>query len=877
MQHNPPKLAQRLLLRFLRPDLAEEVQGDLEEQFYAKLEESSVFRAKLNYWYQVLNYLRPFATRKSKSTYLNYYPMFHSYFKIGWRNLLKNKGYSFINIGGLAAGMAVAMLISLWIYDELSYNKYHENYDRIGQIMRNEIWDGEVATGEAMVTGLATLLRTDYSDHFQYVVMATKSADHILTHGEEKFSDPGRFMHPEAPHMLSLKMIYGTRDGLSDMYSILIAESVAKKLFGDTNPMNQQITMDGSTEVKIAGVYEDLPYNSGFNELKFIAPMDLFMSLNKWTNYNSWDNYFMRIYAQLPPSADTKTGFEEVSAIIKDAMKEHTEEQPQHEKTGVFLFPMSRWHLYSKFENGISVGSERLSFVWLNGIIGVFVLLLACINFMNLSTARSEKRAKEVGIRKAIGSARRQLVQQFFSESLLVAALSFIFSILLVLLILPAFNQLSGKDLTLPVTNLYFWAICLAVTFITGMLAGSYPALYLSSFNVVKILKGTFRVGRFAAVPRKVLVVFQFTISIALIIGTIIVYQQIQFTKNRPIGYEREGLLTLPVNSSAYFGKYEALRTSLKNTGVVAEIAEANYPLTNTLGNNNGFDWPGRDPDYDPSFNTVVVTPEYGETVGWEVMAGRGFSREYSSDFSGKVVINESALEVMDLENPVGETIRFKRDYFGGNEFTILGVVKDMIKGSPYEPAVPSIVFLSNNDLSWLFIKIKPEVSASVAVTKIEAAFKEVIPSVPFDYKFADDEFDTKFRAEERIGKLAAFFTAFAIFISCLGLFALASYVAEQRTKEIGIRKILGASVVALWRMLSKDFVILVALSCLIAIPFAYYFMHTWLQQYEYRTEITWWIFASAGIGALVITLLTVSYQTVKAALMNPVKSLRSE
>jgi hypothetical protein len=292
------------------------------------------------------------------------------------------------------------------------------------------------------------------------------------------------------------------------------------------------------------------------------------------------------------------------------------------------------------------------------------------------------------------------LVQQFFSESLLVAGLAFIFSIRLVLLILPAFNQLSAKELQLPIANPYFWIISLVVTFITGLLAGSYPALYLSSFTVVKVLKGTFRVGRFAAVPRKVLVVFQFTISIALIIGTIIVYQQIQYVKNRPIGYAREGLLTLPVNSSAYFGKYNALRTSLKNTGVVAEMAEANYPLTNTLGNNNGFDWPGRDPDYDPSFNTIRVTPEYGETVGWEVVAGRGFSRDFISDFSGKVVINESALEMMGLENPVGEIIRFKRDYFGGNEFTILGVVKDMIKGSPYEPPVPSIIFLSDNDLS---------------------------------------------------------------------------------------------------------------------------------------------------------------------------------
>ncbi len=870
----PPKLATRFLLWFLRDDLAEEVLGDLEEKFYDKLEGSSAFQARLDYWYQIFNYLRPFAIKNLN--FITYHTMYKSYFKIGWRNLLKNKGYSLINIGGLAAGMAVAMLIALWIYDELSFNKYHDNYDRIAQVMRNEVWEGNLETDESMVTGLATLLRTTYSDQFQYVVMATQPADHIIAKDEVKFSEPGRFMHPEAPEMLSLKMLYGTRNGLSDMHSIVIAESVAKKLFGDANPINQQVKIDGQMEVIVTGVYEDIPYNSEFNDLKIIAPMDLFMSVNTWTDYNSWNNYFMRIYAQLPPAADPKTGFKAVSAVIKDTMKDHEEKDTYQEKEGILLHPMSRWHLYSKFENGESVGNERLLFVWLNGIIGIFVLLLACINFMNLNTARSEKRAKEVGIRKAIGSLRSQLIYQFFSESFLVAFLAFVFSILLALALLPWFNDLSGKEMQLPFANPYFWLICLAVTFITGLLAGSYPALYLSSFDPVKVLKGTFRVGRFASVPRKVLVVFQFTISIALIIGTIIVYQQIQFAKNRPVGYSRAGLLTLPASSADYRGKYDALRTQLKNTGVVSEVAEANYPLTNTLGNNTGFDWPGRDPSFDPSFNTIVVTPEYGETVGWEVVAGRGFSRDFSTDALG-VVINESALKVMGLDNPIGETIRFKRDYFGGNEFTIIGVVKDMIKGSPYEPASPSIIFPSIYDMSWLFIKINPNESASVALPKIEAVFKDLIPSVPFDYKFVDDEYDAKFRAEERIGKLAAFFTIFAIFISCLGLFALASFVAEQRTKEIGIRKVLGATVPQLWQKLSADFVRLVLISCFIAIPLAYYLLNNWLQTYQYHTEISWLVLAAAGFGALVITLLTVSYQTIKAALINPVKSLRSE
>jgi ABC-type antimicrobial peptide transport system permease subunit len=493
---------------------------------------------------------------------------------------------------------------------------------------------------------------------------------------------------------------------------------------------------------------------------------------------------------------------------------------------------------------------------------------------MNLSTARSEQRAKEVGIRKSIGSLRSQLVQQFYGESFLVAAIAFVAAFLFVQLSLPWFNAVADKKISMPWTNGAFWTGCISFVVLTGFLAGSYPALYLSSFKPVKVLKGTFKAGRFAALPRKVLVVVQFTASITLIIGTIVVYQQIQFAKNRPVGYSREGLIGLRTASPEFRGKYHVLRNELKKTGAVEEIAEANYSITDTRGWNGGFSW--KDIKYEPSFNTIFVTHEYGKTIGWEFTDGRDFSREFASDSAG-IVINESALKILGIKNPVGEYLNWAPGWTDQGTYKILGVVKDMVKGSPYEPTDPSIIFLSGNDMQWLYVRMDPNVSPHEALPKIEKVFSQLIPSAPFDYTFADEDYAAKFRGEERIGKLATVFSTLAILISCLGLFGLAAFTAEQRTKEIGIRKVLGASVAHLWQMLSKDFVVLVVISCAIAVPIAFSFMNNWLEQYQYRTTISWSVFAATGIGALIVTLLTVSFQAIKAALMNPVNSLRSE
>jgi len=498
------------------------------------------------------------------------------------------------------------------------------------------------------------------------------------------------------------------------------------------------------------------------------------------------------------------------------------------------------------------------------------VVMLACINFMNLSTARSEKRSKEVGIRKAVGSARQQLITQFFSESVMTAGFAFLFSLILVVLVLPYFNSVSDKNISLPWSNLVFWLIGICFILVTGLVAGFYPALFLSSFQPVKVLKGTFRVGRYAAIPRKVLVVTQFVISITLIIGTIIVYKQINHAKDRPVGYSKSGLIS--VSSSEDVHKhFETVRAELKNEGAIAEMAESVSPATAVWNTNGGFDWEGKDPNLGVDFPNNGVTYEYGKTIGWEIKQGRDFSREFATD-SSAFILNETAVDFIGFKDPIGKIIKWE-----GKPYTIIGVVKDLLVESPYKPVHPSLFHLTTEQQNVFTIKMNPTLSARAALAKIEAVFKKYNPGSPFKADFVDEAFARKFGNEERIGKLSSFFAMLAVFISCLGLFGLASFVAEQRTKEIGIRKVLGASVTNLWRMLSKDFVLLVVISCVIATPLAYYYMNNWLQKYDYRTSINWWVFAAAITGALVITLLTVSFQAIKAAIANPVKSLRTE
>ena len=798
--------------------------------------------------------------------------MFKSYLKVAWRNLLKNRTSSFINISGLAIGMAVAMLIGLWIWDELSYNKSFDNYDRIGLVMQHQTSNGKVNTFNALPLPLGEELKTHYGNNFKHVIMSSWTDEHIISAGEKNLARKGIYMESGAPHMFSLQMIAGTRNGLKDQHSVLLSESTSKALFGEEDPLNKQMRIDNKLDVKVTGVYKDIPRNSQLNDLEFIAPWDLYITSERWIlqDNDRWDNSSFQIFAQIADHTD----FKSVNRNIADSKFKRDRPEDKQYKTKIFLQPMQDWHLRTQWDNGVNTGG-LIEYVRLFSLIAAFVLLLACINFMNLSTARSEKRAREVGVRKAIGSLRKNLVSQFYTESMLVVIFAFSLSLLLAELFLPWFNKISDKQMIIPWTNPAFWLFCFGFSFLTTMIAGSYPALYLSSFQPVKVLKGAFRTGRLASIPRKVLVVLQFTISIALIIGTVVVYNQIQYTRNRPVGYDRNGLMMIRMKSPDFYGKFDLLKNELTNVGAIAHFAESSGPVTDVTSTGDGFSWPGKDPNLNGAFATIWVTHDYGKTVGWQFTEGRDFSREFKTD-SAAVVINEASAKFMGVGDPVGKTI----SWAAGDKklfFTVIGVIQNMVMESPYDPVKPTIYYMDYENVNWIEIKLNPNKSAAESISKVEAVFKKLIPSAPFDYKFADKEFAAKFASENRVGQLSGIFAVLAIFISCLGLFGLASYMAEQRTKEIGVRKVLGASVFTLWKMLSKDFVVLVVISLAIVTPTAYYFMHRWLQNYQYRTEISWWVFALAGISAIIITIITVSFQSIKAAMANPVKSLKAE
>jgi len=794
--------------------------------------------------------------------------MIKNYFKIAWRNLIKNKGYSAINIGGLAVGMAVAMLIGLWVHDELAFDKYHTNYHRIAQVMQHANFNGKMETQVSNPAVMGPELRSKYGSDFKYVVQSSWTGGHLLSIGDKHFNKSGNFFEPDAPEMLTLKMLKGTRAGLKDPYSIMLSASAAESIFGKEDPINKTIKLDRTIDVKVTGVYGDLPHNTSFNQVKIMMPWELWMIQNPWAKQMTepWGSNFSQTFVQVADNADMK----KVSAKIRDTKLNNISREEAKYQWAVFLQPMSKWNLYNEFKNGVNTGGN-IQYVWLFGIIGIFVLMLACINFMNLATARSEKRAREVGIRKTVGSLRWQLIKQFFTESYLVVLLAFVLSLVMVALLLPLFNDVAGKKIEINWASPMFWLFSMLFILITGLVSGSYPAFYLSSFQPLKVLKGTYRVGRFASVPRKILVVMQFTVSVMLIIGTVIVYQQIQHAKNRPIGYTRNGLINLGMENEIS-EHYEAIRNELKSSGAIEEMAGSNSPLTQVWNTNGGFEWEGKDPNLAVDFPNNRVSYEFGKTVNWKIKAGRDFSREFATD-SAAFIINESAAKFLGFKDPVGTVLKWN-----DKPFTIIGIVKDIMQESPFYPVRPSLYHIGKyEDMFNLILKLNPHKNAKQSLTGIEKVLKKYTPGVPFDYKFVDEEFGNKFRAEERVGKLASYFAILAIFISCLGLFGMASFVAEQRTKEIGIRKVLGASVVNVWRLLSTEFFVLVLVSCIIATPIAWYYLDNWLANYDYRIEIGWPVFALAALAALIITLLTVSFQAIKAAIANPVKSLRTE
>jgi putative ABC transport system permease protein len=790
--------------------------------------------------------------------------MLGNYFRIAHRNLLKNKFSSAINIGGLAAGMAVAILIGLWIDDECSFNKHFDNYDRLGKLWQNVKFDKVKASYDVAPIPIAAELLNKYPE-FQAIGLASQNAEYVISVSDKHISDKGAYVQPSFVSMLSLQLIAGDRHGLDDPHGILLSQTLARTLFGEKDPMGRTLLLANSQALKVAGIYRDFPSNTNFNDYHFLGPWDAYVAANTWVKQGltDWDNNSFQVFTQLKPGAS----FAAVSGKIKETRMLRSNPPGYHPE--FFVFPMSRWHLYGDFYDGVNIGG-LITFVWLFGIIGIFVLLLACINFMNLSTARSERRAKEVGIRKAIGSLRIHLIAQFLSESVMVALIAFVLATLLAWLALPLFNEIAGKKMTLPWENNTFWLAGIGFSILTGLIAGSYPALYLSSFRPVKVLKGTFKAGRLASIPRKILVTLQFSVSVALIIGTLVVLRQIGYAKDRSLGYDRHGLIEMNMNTQELFDHARAIQTALLNSGAVENLSAGSSSLTSQDGGTTDISWQGKTPDQHPLVQGNQVTPEFGKTVNWQMVAGRDFSRAFGTD-SAAIILNQTAVKLMGLAHPLGETITRS-----GKPYHVIGVMHDMVRNSPFRPVDPTY-FILGREIRYLDIRLSQRMPIGDALTKIAAVFHQYNPASPFTYTFVDDDFAKKFDTEERVGKLAGFFATLAIFISRLGLYGLVSFVAEQRTREIGMRKILGASVFNVWKLLSKEFLILVTISLLIAIPVAWYFMRGWLLNYDYRAPLSWWIFAAAGTGALAITLITISVEAIKAALANPIKSLRTE
>jgi len=799
--------------------------------------------------------------------------MFKSYLKIAWRYLIKDRMHSLINLGGLAIGIAVAVLVGLWIRDEFAFDTYNKNYKTIAQLARKEMSMGQVYISEGsnhFPIPLAGELRRNYGNLFRRVALVSESGSHVVAFNDSRLKTSAIYVEKEFTDIFTLKLIAGSTAGFSDPNSILVGQSVAKSLFGPADAVGKIVKLDNVQPLKVIGVYEDLPLNTSFSGVGLVCPFDLLVNTypELKASLNDWNNSSFFIYADVQP------GVSNVSDAIKDVywskIKNSANQIPGN-KVELFTHPMKNWHLRSEWRNGVQSGGQ-IQIVRLFSLIGAFVLLLACINFMNLSTARSEKRAREVGVRKTMGSLRSQLVKQFLGEALLMVLLAFFIGIGIVMVSLNWFNEIAQKNITFPFSDAWFWLSATTFILVTALVSGSYPAWYLSSFKPVRVLKSGYQAGRYTAVARKALLTIQFIVSIVLIIGTIVVYRQIQLAKNRPIGYNRNGLIRITMNTPNLKGKYDVLQKELLASGGAIGFAESSSAATENNYFDDHFEWEGKNlKTHGQSFALTAVTPEYGGTVGWQFAEGRNFSRSFATD-NTTVILNEAAVKYMDLPHPVGKLIRWN-----GRPFTVVGVIRDMVKGSPYEPVQQGLFFMATEIGPEITIRLNPRLSAAKAIGKIEPIFKQLNPSSPFDYTFVDDEYTHKFAAEQRTGTLSEVFSVLAVFISCLGIFGLASFIAEQRVKEIGIRKVLGASVFNIWQLFSKDFVLIVLAAAIVAVPVAWYVAHNWLEGYAYRADLSWWIFLAAGIGVLLITLLTVSVQSIKAAIANPVNSLRSE
>jgi len=788
--------------------------------------------------------------------------MFKNYLTITVRNLFKNGFYSFINIAGLAIGIICSILILLWVADETSFDKFHPKADRLYQVWVNATFNGQInswtsvplPTYEAMKTADSNIKRTVVTDW---------GGDHLVTVGENRFIKKAYWASEEFLEMFEFPLISGDASQvMTDPRSIVISQSMAKALFADEDPINKTIRVDNEYELKVTGILKDVPSNSSF-EFDFLMPWKFREQENAWVRENTtrWGNYSFQVFVELNDPANHLA----VENQIKNILQEHGETENKPE---LFLYPLLRWRLHGSFENGVETGGMN-DYVQMFSIIAIFIIVIACINFMNLATARSERRAREVGVRKSVGSRRYELIMQFIGESLFISFIAFAIAILMAQLLLPFYNDLVQKKLFIDYTSSQFWIFTLGMIFITGVISGSYPAFYLSSFQPAKVLKGKPTIGKGASTPRKILVTLQFGFSILLIIGTLVIYQQIQLVKGRELGYDQENLMA--VNYSKEIEKnYRPIKLELLASGVVEAVTKSNSSITD-INSNNFLGWPGKPEELRVIFTTIATEYDYTKTMGIKLLEGRDFSEDFKSD-TASILINKAALNLMNLTDPIGTEL----DLWGSKR-KLIGVVDDVLMGSPYQPIKPMFVILNPEWIDAVSVRLKKTEDLPGAINTVKAVFAKYAPAYPFEYRFADVEFQKKFTTLNLTSTLASLFATLTIIITGLGLFGLAAFTAEQRTKEIGIRKVLGASVSSLVGMMSKDFSILVIISFAISSPFAWWSLNKYLERYPVRVDIAWWIFPVTGMIALVFAIAIVSTQALRAARSNPVNSLRSE
>jgi len=785
--------------------------------------------------------------------------MLKNYLKTTIRNLWRNRTYSFLNIFGLAIGITCAGLIFLWVEDELTFDNNHIKKNELFQVMENQFYAGKIYTFASTPGPLSQGMRTEIPG----VVNSTRTSwqqNMLFSLNDKSIYENGYMADSNIFSMLTVQFVQGKQANVfKDNQSVVISEKMAKKFFGeDSNIIGKAIKVDNKENFIVTGVVKDMPKNSSL-QFDWVVPFQNYLDKNDWLK--EWGNNGIQTFAELSPNTSLAAVNKKIDGYIK------TKESSSVVR--LFLLSMNDWRLRNNFEEGKQTGG-RIIFVRMFSVIAWIILLIACINFMNLATARSEKRAREVGVRKVLGAGKKMLIGQFIGEALFMSLLAVLFSLLLLMLLLPSFNTLVEKQLTLGLWQPSHLIALGLIVLICGLVAGSYPALYLSSFNPVYVFKGMKMKGGSASFVRKGLVVLQFTISIVLIVSTIIIFQQIQHVKNRDLGYNKDNLIQMNVQGDIQ-KKFPAVRQELLATGYVENAALSSLGMLWMGSSSSNYSWQGKDPNKKILITQDGVDPEYLPTTGLQLKYGRNFSSVAAQD-SMSFIINETLAKLIGKENPVGEII--KQDT---TPFRIVGVVKDFVYGDMYGKSDPLIFYCKPEWAGNIYIKLKNKSQTEAAVAKIEKVMKANNPGFPFDYQFVDAQFNRQFNTETLISKLSRVFAALAIIISCLGLFGLAAYTAERRTKEIGIRKVLGASVSRITGLLSKDFLQLVLISALIAFPLSWWAMHQWLQNYAYRITISWWVFVVAGVMAMLIALLTISFQAIRAALSNPIINLRTE